>query len=271
MIWLPFDPCDPELEAFAKNNLFVPPDFMMDRVVKATPSNPVGKDESILVVAHGNGVAISNWMEEKKTPKESKYEELQPDNFAPKLAAILPKGYRGRITLWSCQAARPWRYVKGVREQLEKMKNVDVERALNQSFLTLLFDQLNVDGLKREQLLGPIGFITLNREFPKAAIYENEDQLQYGNEKPVKLGTSLVHAGQVLNSDYYTKFYKGYQEEDDSDYNSDTGMDVDNTSRRVFKSKGEYLDAIVENAPFGSSSQLRSLKEHLERQQNNKT
>lgn len=188
------------------------------------------------------------------------------DELVPLLAAILPASYKGTITLWSCQAARPWKHIQEVMQQLSVQKDVDLETAGELSYIRLLASHL---GIKPQQVQGPIGHITSDRRIAKAQVYVSKEALMLDTTLPAMAG-GIVNAATTPPDSFYAVYVSdedsSYNGNDDVESENEVDMDVQSSALPTvpaFRSKQEYLDYIMRNAPFGQGGPPPSLRERL--------
>jgi hypothetical protein len=273
---VPFEKADEKLTGFAARE--------GTYVATAKPTGKVGKDEAILVIGHGNGVTLANY--ESPTTAGGKYVALQAKHLSDLLHGLLPDKYTGVITVWACQAARPWRHIPELRKDVTD----PLDYRLDLTFISLLYQFLKV---KPQQVRGPIGFITLDRAARDGKVYADETLKFLGKTVAAKDG-GLVTANAPVDKSFYEEDSSESSDDDDFDVDaeeggedlekeesgtrsdddtvlttespgSDTGeMMIDDEEGMTPRQRKELaLESIVRSTPFGESSRPPTLRERL--------
>jgi hypothetical protein len=280
LILVPFDHADQELIDFAKHRTegLAPGPVEIGTQVKHT----LGVDETLVLVGHGNGTTF--YSHETATAKN--YKEYGFAELAKYLAEhVLPDNYKGKILLWSCDSARPWKHIPILAEHYGK----DIDTSFVEQFEGYLGKEKK--GYKPD-IYGAIGYATLGKHWQEAEVFANETLKHTAEKKDFKQG--FVRSGSKVDSAFYD--LDGEDDDDFDDYEeddySDNNMDSSSSSSESTSSsqsqqlpvnpqpshqiiapitnQREHTDAIMSNAPFGSSYQPRSFKQRLKQLQDKK-
>jgi hypothetical protein len=182
LIWVPFTEVDPHLLRFAADASEFTPGVPI--LFGAAPINRLPVAGNLLVLAHGQGLQLSNY--EAHGPVG--YVTIALDAFAASLATVLPGGFTGTITLWACNVARPFKHFPGGAPP----------GTGDQSFISRLHGQL--PGVQPDQVRGAIGYITLGLGLRGAKVYPDKAQPFTGRLTPPE---GIIHAGEVALDNFY--------------------------------------------------------------------
>lgn len=242
LINVPFATRDNKLEQFANEHatgLADPP------VILGPTRAQVGIDESIAIIAHGNGASICG---------VDGAAGFLPHELAAYLQEMLPVSYSGVITIWACQSARPYGNMK---------QPVADREVINESYITVLDawlrskQELDFNGTIR----GSIGFVTLDRKFNVASIFEDEHDLLFG--KHLKYPEGFIRAGERAPDGFYpTADGQDASEEDgESEYDEDEadGMDFSDDEEIVESAE----EASEEDVSSSNDSERDSLADSM--------
>lgn len=271
LILLPFEKMDSVLVNFAREHVA---QAYAGPVVQGETHREVGPEENVVVVAHGNGVSLSNW----EDSRHDGYMQVQPDDLAQRLKAILPRNYQGTITLWACQSARPWGHVPGVAEQFTgRVEPSQLQAILETSYIKQLQMQL---GLREQQVVGPVGYLTTDRPVGSARVYADRDLKFLGKTVGAADGGMIdarshpphgFYDGDEETSDASDEYREGSPSSRSGSEDESGTMEADmepppgpRSQAPAFRSKQEYLDYLTSLTPSGSSSRPRSFRERLE-------
>lgn len=283
LILVPFDHADQELIDFAKDRTegLAPGPVEIGTQVK----HKLGVDETLVLVGHGNGTTFYS----HETAMAENYKEYSFAELAKYLAEhVLPDNYKGTIYLWSCDSARPWKHIPILAEHYGK----DVDTSFVEQFEGYLGKEKK--GYKPD-IYGAIGYATLGKHWQEAEVFANETLKHTAEKKDFKQG--FVRSGSKVDPAFYD-----LDGDDDDDYGednySDNSMDSSSSSSKSIIStrstrstrsqqlpvnpqpsyqrdapitnRIEHTNAIMSNAPFGSSYRPPSFKQRLEKLQDKK-
>jgi hypothetical protein len=203
VIYLPFDK-DLKIVKFAQER--VQPHYGGEVVHGPNSNVVVGPNDHIVVVSHGNCATVHS----HESDKADGFVQLELLDLAEILGGMLPAGYQGTITLWSCQAAQPWR---SDRQMADLYKTVVEEFGTDVSLTRLLHANLVFydAGIKLEQVCGPIGYITIDREIHMAKVYADKRGFIFG-ENVDAIGKGIVGADTKVSDDFYIPFVSEAEE-----------------------------------------------------------
>jgi hypothetical protein len=286
LILVPFDHADQELIDFAKHRTegLAPGPVEIGTQVK----HKLGVDETLVLVGHGNGTTF--YSHEKETAKNFKaYGFAELSKYLAE--NVLPDNYKGKILLWSCDSARPWKHIPTLAEHYGE----DVDTSFIEQFESYLGEEKK--GYKPD-IYGAIGYATLGKHWEEAEVFANETLKHTAEKRDFKHG--FIRSGEKVDPAFYD-----LDGEDDDDYNdyeednySDNHMDSSSSSSKsiistrstrstrsqqipvspqpspqevpTFTSQQQYLDYITRNTPSGGSSHPPSFKQRLKKLQDKK-
>ena len=204
-------------------------------------SGPLVKvDEDIAIIAHGNGECLMS----SETGGQGQ-EKFMPEEFSQYLSKFLPKGYSGQIIIWSCRAATPYKIIdKQAPEELA-----------DESFITVLKRWLGANeeiAPFKGTISGPIGYVTLDKPFSQAAIYEREEIAMAGNSRTIKDG--FITAGKSVDLSFYKYESDESGGESYGGSSSEASEDSDSADHEADSMQDDESSRSDDNQSSGSSS-----------------
>lgn len=229
LVNVPFNDPDDILKTFLANNSagMAEGDSQTGKYTKK-----VRTDEDIVLVGHGNGAALMD--------KENNHaESFSPDSLATYLAGILPKDYARTITVWSCQSATPYKHLKGYDKAEDKSGDLG-----DRSFIKILQEWLESKNIGFQgEIRGAIGFITMDRRYDRASVYQDEDKKMLGTLRLYPEG--FVNTEETPDPSFYAP---------DSDEDDDEAYGADSVS------SGSAEEDMVEDEPMQDWPATKTLR-----------
>lgn len=232
LINVPFDDADADLTEFATKRTegLAPGPYVL-----GTPKAKIKVDEDVVVIGHGNGTDLYS----HENPNAKNLKKYDASSLADYLDQhVLPTGYAGKITIWGCDTARPYRHIAALAEQIEAMDESTKAAVLDLTFISQLETALEAKkkGYK-PTIVGSIGYATLDRDWQIAKVFADAKDQMFG--QTAKFAEGFIGTGGSAPSGFYGKS----DDSEDSEYESSDSMS--DTAPALKSGKYRFVNGIT--------------------------
>lgn len=279
LILVPFTHADQSLIDFAQNRTggLAPGPVVTGKQL----AHKIGVNEHLVLIGHGNGADLYS----HENPKHPQLDVMSYAALATFLTdKVLPDNYHGKITVWSCDAARPWGTIPSIAAQLSQCSKTQRQQLQSTSFIKQLEDALTAKNKGyTPNIVGSIGYAGTDKHWAQAEVYADETLKNVGEKKNFAEG--FVGTNAVVDESFYdlddsegedyqdgNDYHMGgsYDSSSDNDYEEEATTTTTQQAPVVnngptvpqFTNGTEYIDYLMSLAPYGPTRQL-SLKERL--------